>query len=384
MDSAGLVWATAALYWVLILIWGAILALYWHEHRRLRVLSPVIATLVAVVFIDAARTLLESLYFGVWYTARTGLVPRYLFDVLAQPRYVMIPKVINLGAAFVILAVVGRRWFRDVKAEMARHREVERLYTEVAEAHRKLQEAQDARAALIHFMVHDMRVSLTSVITGLQTIQQWEPPGGLTAEMVNVAKVGSERVLDMVNDMLDVARMEAGEMSLMWEEFPISEVIDESLAVLAPSLREKHIQVRRHPHPEPGAEGARVRADRGKVRRVLANLLSNAVKFSPEGGVVEVAVSPGPNGFVRVEVADNGPGVPAEHQSRIFDRFYQVKTGGASKVPGSGLGLAFCKLAVELQGGRIGVQSAPGHGSRFWFTLPAASARRSGEGAPAN
>ncbi|NLC58683.1 MAG: HAMP domain-containing histidine kinase [Armatimonadetes bacterium] len=375
MESEALIWVTAAVYWCLIVIWGGLLILYWREHRRLRVLSPVIATMVAVVFVDAARTLLESLYFGVWYTARTGLVPRYLFEVLAQPQYVAIPKVVNLLAAFTILGVVGRRWFADVKAEMTRHKEVERLYGELAQAHKKLQEAQDARAALTHFMVHDMRVSLTSVITGLQTIQQWEPPGGLTAEMIDAARAGSERVLDMVNDMLDVARMESGEMTLSLEEFPVTEVIDEALAVLEPSLRQKQLAARVRLADAQAERDGRVRADRGKVRRVVANLLSNAVKFSPEGSTVEITVTPEPEGFVRVGVTDHGPGIAPEHQSRIFDRFYQVQAGVPNGRPGSGLGLSFCKLAVELQGGRIGVESTPGEGSRFWFTLPTPDAK---------
>ena len=109
---------------------GLILVFYWREHRRLKALSPIIATMVAVIFIDGARTLVESLYFGTWYTARTGLIPTYLHEMLAQPQFVLVPKVINLAAALMVIGVMARRWFSDLATEIEHSQKIESLYAE--------------------------------------------------------------------------------------------------------------------------------------------------------------------------------------------------------------------------------------------------------------
>jgi signal transduction histidine kinase len=118
---------TAFIYWLLVLCWGWITLFYCREYRRMKSLSPLFLTLLIVLFIDAARTLLESTYFGVWYTARTHLLPYRWFDLLSQPQLVIIPKTLNLFAAFLIIVLVQRRWFPNIATEIARQREVEKL-----------------------------------------------------------------------------------------------------------------------------------------------------------------------------------------------------------------------------------------------------------------
>jgi signal transduction histidine kinase len=358
----------AGLYWCLILSWLVILVFYWREHRRLTALSPMIGTMLVVVFLDGARTLLESLYFGTWYTARTRLLPYELWTTLAEPQYVIVPKVLNLLAALMIIGVLVRRWFADLEVEMERQRRTERLYAELQQAHAQLTTAQEAREALTHMIVHDMRTPLTSIITGLQTVQQLEPSAGLTGEMVGGALAGSNRLLAMVNDLLDISKMEAGEMTLHRERFPVGEVVDEAVGLVAVLAREKRVALR----VEADAAGE-TEADREKVRRVLVNLLGNAIKFTPAGGSITVAAGPAAEGGLRVSVSDTGPGIAPEHRERIFDKFYQA-TPAAAGIAATGLGLTFCKLAVEAHGGQVGVDSVPGQGSRFWFTLPAPQA----------
>lgn len=374
IGSQKLTLVTAGVYWCLVVSWGLILVFYWREHRRLKALSPIIATMVAVIFIDGARTLVESLYFGTWYTARTGLIPTYLHEMLAQPQFVLVPKVINLAAALMVIGVMARRWFSDLATEIEHYQKIESLYAELEQAHQELKKAEAARDSLIHFLLHDMRVPLTSVITGLRTIQQWEAPEGLTAEMTDVALAGSERVLGLVNDMLDVGRMQSGEMPLNRQVFAMAEAADHCLELLGPLLQEKQIRVERHFSTNGKGEPCPVFADRQKSERVLTNLLANAIKFTPTEGRVDVRLIPAGEQFLRIEVCDSGPGIAPDEQERVFDRFYQTQAGTKSPVHGSGLGLAFCKLAVELQGGRIGVESVPGEGSCFWFTLPTAPA----------
>src|SRR5579859_4785923 len=182
MSADPLACITAGLYWCLILCWLIILIFYWREHRRLTALNTMIGTMLVVVFLDGARTLLESIYFGTWYTSKAGLLPHFLYERLEEPRNILIPKFINLLAALTIISVLVRRWFPALATEVAQQQQTERLYVELQEAHEELQAAHEARDALAHMIVHDMRTPLTSVITGLQTVQVAETESPLTAE----------------------------------------------------------------------------------------------------------------------------------------------------------------------------------------------------------
>jgi signal transduction histidine kinase len=360
---------TAAIYWALILCWAIILVFYWREYRRVKRLSPMIGTLLVVIFIDGARTLVESLYFGTWYTARTHLIPYSLWTLLSEPQYVILPKALTLIAALIILAVIVRRWFDDLEAEVTHRREVDALYAGLTRAHAELQASQQAQRELTEMIVHDMRTPLTSVISGLQTVAMLDESEGETRQiLLQSAREGGQRLLRMVNDLLDINRLEAREMPLAPEEFAAVDAARAALATVESLAAEKELQLA----IASADEDLRVRADPEITRRVLVNLLGNAVKFAPAGGSVTLTVAPAGGDAAEFSVADTGPGIAAEHLERIFDKFYQVeaRTHG-SRIPSTGLGLTFCRLAVEAHGGRIGVESTPGQGSRFWFTLPA-------------
>lgn len=361
-----LAYVVAGLYWCLILCWLIILVFYWHEHRRLTAISPMVGTMLVVVFLDGARTLLECVYFGAWYTARTGLLPRFLWDTLAEPRYVVLPKILNLAAALTILGVLMRRWFPDLREEMTRQQRTEQLYAE-------LKTLQQTRDALTHMIVHDMRTPLTNVITGLQTVRQLDDDPVLRAEFVGGALTGADRLLTMVNDLLDISKMESGEMTLSRERFALGDVLADAVEAVDVLARDKNLAVKQEVIQTGPEVPLTVEADREKVRRVLVNLLGNAIKFTPQGGTITLRAEKNGDGTVCVSVVDTGVGIPPEHQARVFDKFYQVRQGGApSGGASTGLGLAFCKMAVEAHGGQIGLDSAPGRGSTFWFTLPAA------------
>ncbi|NLI00636.1 MAG: HAMP domain-containing histidine kinase [Chthonomonadales bacterium] len=385
----------AGLYWVLILCWLLILVFYWREHRRLRTLESIVGTMLVVVFLDGARTLLENVYFGTVYTARAGILPSDIYELLSDPQLVIVPKLINLASATVIIMVLVRQWFPAMRDELDRQRQTAELYEQLQKAHESMQAAHDeltkahgelrrtheelshthaelraareAQDALTHMIVHDMRTPLTSIITGLQTVQQTEYDPEITPEMVDHALTGANRLLLMVNDLLDISKMESGMMTLTPDIFPVKQPIDVAVTLVGPLAREKGITIEvRH------EERDEVQADRELVRRIMVNLLGNALKYAPRGGQINVAVERSGRATLRISVSDNGPGIPPEHQSRIFDKFHQVANGENNGVPSTGLGLTFCKMAVEVLGGDIGVQSALGEGSTFYFTLPAA------------
>jgi signal transduction histidine kinase len=169
----------------------------------------------------------------------------------------------------------------------------------------------------------------------------------------------------IINTLLDVSRLEAGQMKLRLSEWDLVSAVREALAELAPLAEGRRLFF------EPAEGAVRVVADREIVGRILQNLLSNALKFTPDPGEIRIAIETERAG-VRVSVADTGPGIAAEYHQKIFEKFPEVEASPvAGRHTSTGLGLAFCRLAVEAHGGQLGVESEQGRGSTFWFALPA-------------
>ncbi|MFQ5926756.1 MAG: sensor histidine kinase, partial [Terriglobia bacterium] len=179
---------------------------------------------------------------------------------------------------------------------------------------------------------------------------------------------GSHHLLQLINNILDLSRIEAKQLELHCENFTLAETLPEVLATISPLAMKKKIQVE-----AAVGSGLWVYADRVRFKQILYNLLSNAVKFTPEGGKVRIDSSAGQNA-VSISVRDTGVGIPAEEQEAIFEAFHQAATTNTRVEGGTGLGLTITRQLVEAHNGKIWVESELGKGSRFSFTLPAGSA----------
>lgn len=366
-DTSFLAYLTASTYWSLILCWSAILVFYAVEYRRLRRLSPLVATLVIVIFIDGLRTLIESGYFGVWYTARTGLIPYSIFELLTRPEYVIVPKLMNLAAAIIIIVFVVRRWFPAMTAEFERHRELAHYHAELVEAHEKLQSLQQMRDDLVRMIAHDMRTPLTSIIGSLQTAVADVEEGTTAREMVENAIQDAERLETMTANLLDIDRLEAGKFPLEIEPVPVIDCLQEAASRTRYLAEEKGVALRIE-EPE---EALTARVDPEIIARVLTNLLQNAIRHTPADGRVTMEARRAGE-MAQVRVSDTGEGISEEIRERIFDRFFHAAAQNNGAAASIGLGLAFCRLAVEAHGGEIWVESEPGRGSSFSLTVPLA------------
>lgn len=358
MDQSMLAYITAGTYWALVLCWCAILVFYIREYRWLRRVNQLVATLIIVIFIDGARTLFESLYFGTWYTAKSGLLPYLWHDILEQPQFVLIPKLLNLIAALVIITVLVRRWFRDAGLEYERHKELE-------EAHDELQRLEHLRDDLVHMIVHDMRTPITSILGSLQTALAEDQDSDVREEMIENSIYDAERLERMMADLLDVSRLESGQLKIQAEPAVAREILEEAGRMVGYAANEKGVRL----VVEDTRPGLALRADRTMVLRVLSNLAQNAIRHTPPGGTVRLGAQ-GLAEAVEFHVSDTGEGIPERIRHRIFDKFFHAADDDAKQLRSVGLGLAFCRLAVEAHGGTIQVESEEGEGSDFFFTIP--------------
>ena len=230
----------------------------------------------------------------------------------------------------------------------------------------RLEDLQRLRQETTELIIHDLRNPLSSIAVSLKLISLMLPEEVLKANqgILTIGQASCERMQRLVDSLLEVSRLETGEVRFRLEAVALPPIIDETIqrtSILArPGTTMLSII-------EP--ELPLVLADREKIERVITNLLDNALKYTPEGGQITVTVARQQEGYVQVSVTDDGPGIPEEERERIFERFAQVADGKARR-RGFGLGLTYCRLAVEHHGGKIWVE--PGNedrGSRFIFTL---------------
>ncbi|MFI5232587.1 MAG: response regulator [Gemmatimonadales bacterium] len=249
----------------------------------------------------------------------------------------------------------------EVVARVATQVALKRSRAELAESFTRLQALEKSRDDLVKMIVHDMRGLLTVVLANLELARP-DITGDAAAD-VDAAVRAAKDVTHMSNTLLDVSRLEEGKMPLHRAPCDLAAVAKESRDSMSALDTSRTIEV--------VASGTVMAScDEDLILRVINNLVSNAVKHTPSGGRLQIEVSARPGG-ARVAVRDEGRGVPAEIRGRLFEKFAGVHTKDRKAVHSAGLGLAFCKLAVEAHGGTIGVEDAVPKGSVFAFELPA-------------
>ena len=253
----------------------------------------------------------------------------------------------------------------EVEARVATHLELRRKRRELQESIEALRRLETLRDSLVHMVVHDLRSPLAAISACLEVIK-WDAEEQHRQELaadVEMALHATRTIIRLVNSVLDVSKMEGTEMRLQLAPADMAAVARESVEELESLVGTRQL-VRDWPD-----EPVMAVVDRDVVARVLQNLLGNALKFTPTTGVVTIAVEANDD-MVRMAVSDTGPGIPREYRERVFEKFGQVEAGSRGQRFSTGLGLTFCRLAVEAHGGRIGVDSEVGRGSTFWFVLP--------------
>jgi signal transduction histidine kinase len=241
-----------------------------------------------------------------------------------------------------------------------------RLFREIADKSRRLEAASRHKSEFLANMSHELRTPLNAII-GFSEVLTERMFGALNEKQEEYLKdiyASGQHLLSLINDILDLSKIEAGRMEVELTDFDLPQAIDNALMLVRDRAARRGIAL----HQVVDQRVGQIRGDERKIKQVLLNLLSNALKFTPEGGRVEVRASV-VDGIAEIAVTDTGVGIAPEDHEAVFEEFRQVGTAD-KKVEGTGLGLTLSRKFIELHGGRIWVESQVGVGSTFTFTLP--------------
>jgi len=291
---------------------------------------------------------------------------------------------IGVGVTMLMIALVRAkdRQERELRERnIVIERQVEEQTRELARARDKALEASKVKSEFLASMSHEIRTPLNAII-GMSELLAETPLSNEQKKYTDVFRKAGDTLLSLVNDILDLSKIEAGQLELENIEFDLVERLEESLEIYALKAAEKNIELccEIDPAVEPSRSG-----DPSRLRQIVLNLISNALKFT-EGGEIVVSAAPAAGSasgdFVHITVSDTGIGIPEEKRQSIFESFSQVDSSTTRKYGGTGLGLSICKSLVDLMGGEIWVESEPGKGSRFQFTaaLPRVEPATAGTG----
>jgi signal transduction histidine kinase len=293
--------------------------------------------------------------------------PYFVNRVLAASALVLTAALLHVGMIGLDLLDAQRRSLKEQNEELERRR-------------REAEEGSSRKTRYLASVSHDIRTPINTISLMAELLCRAADKPELASQIPDVAhrlQANALALADLVGDVLDLARFDTTQLKLQASEFSLNDLLAEESAHILPVAQAKNLWLR----VEAPEVTVRLRSDRIKLARVIDNLLGNAIKFTNAGGVT-VAASREPDGNAVICVSDTGVGIAPEQEEHIFDEFVQLHNSERDRNKGHGLGLAICRRLVEALGGRINLESQPGHGSRFTVRLPPSCVVDTPRGAP--
>jgi len=278
-----------------------------------------------------------------------------------------------------VLAVPSQARLKDANRELQQGVvELKRAKVELARARDEALEGSRLKSAFVANMTHELRTPLNGIIGFSQLLYAGDiaPASAEYKQSLGDILFSARHLLSLINDVLDLAKLESGNMEFTSAPVEPASLVEEVRGVLRAVAGQKDIQIAAEVAPELG----QVMLDSGKLRQVLYNYVSNALKFGGNGTHVTIRMRPEGDEWFRLEVEDNGDGIRAGDLAELFTEFHQLDSPSSKRHQGTGLGLALTRRIVEAQGGSVGVTSEPGKGSIFWAVLPRCYPSRNGHG----
>ena len=328
------------------------------------------------VFILAAGTLAGALAIWSFYLITTRLIlqPVRVLQETAEKVSegdLNIRSDINTGDEFQQLSETFNTMLTNLKATEDQLRAINQgldlKLGQLAEANLALYESNRLKSEFLANVSHELRTPLNSILGFADLLRDATSSAETkTARYANNILQSGKHLLDLINDLLDLAKIEAGKMEIRSEPLSLVDLFEGLTNIIKPLAESKQLAL----SAEVATDVPIIQTDPGKLQQVLYNFLSNAIKFSPSGGRIELAAVREEEDHVRISVSDNGPGIPPDKQQLIFEKFRQIDASVTRTHGGTGLGLAISKELTSLLGGSIGVRSTPGQGATFWIRVP--------------
>ncbi|WP_407355559.1 ATP-binding protein [Methanolobus sp. WCC5] len=299
-------------------------------------------------------------------TSPSSEVDRLIVSVYLKLFIVAVVSVLFIVFVSSFIVVILFNWSKSLEKEVdEKTQELKESNSSLREANRKLKELDRLKTEFLSIVSHELKTPLTAMRTSSEFLRENDAcDTTLRRQMLDIVIRNIDRQSRMVDDLLDISRIESNRMRFHREAVDIEDTIKFTLGLLDASLKEAGMKV----HVNVPEDMKPIYTDKDKLVQVFVNLLNNAVKFSKKNGAISIVVENGEE-FVKVSVSDNGIGIGPEELKKIFDKFYQIDSTSTRKVGGSGLGLSIVKGIIEGQGGTITVSSEYGRGSTFVFTL---------------